>query len=93
MNKLDRRSFLMFSGGALLAAACGSGGEDAPASSYAGSTGPDPNRRVTLRLGYFPNLNHVQPNVGLENGAFARALGESVMLESWVAQRWGLQSS
>jgi NitT/TauT family transport system substrate-binding protein len=31
-----------------------------------------------LRLGYFPNLNHAQAIIGLENGSFQRALSEGV---------------
>jgi NitT/TauT family transport system substrate-binding protein len=31
-----------------------------------------------LRLGYFPNLNHAQAIIGLENGSFQRALSEDV---------------
>jgi NitT/TauT family transport system substrate-binding protein len=82
-NRLDRRGFLALSGsafGAMILAACGSGGEDAPPANQGatGSTGVD---NATLRLGYFPNLTHVQPNVGLENGAYARTLGEAVKLE------------
>jgi NitT/TauT family transport system substrate-binding protein len=38
--------------------------------------------RVTLRLGYFPNITHATAIVGLESGIFARALGESVTLET-----------
>ena len=81
MNRIDRRSFLALGGGALgalLAAACGSGGEDAAPVDRATL---DPNRPVTLRLGYFPNLTHVQPNVGLENGAYAKQLGANITLQ------------
>jgi NitT/TauT family transport system substrate-binding protein len=77
MATLNRRSFLALSGGMLLAAACGSSGEDEPVD----TSNLDPNRPVTLRLGYFPNLTHVQPNVGLENGAYTKALGANVTLE------------
>lgn len=37
--------------------------------------------RVTLRLGYFPNLTHATPIVGLEKGIFTRELGGTVTLE------------
>jgi NitT/TauT family transport system substrate-binding protein len=49
--------------------ACG-GGEKAAA-------GP-----VTLRLGYFPNLTHATPIVGVEKGIFAREFGDKVKLET-----------
>jgi NitT/TauT family transport system substrate-binding protein len=82
-QRFDRRTFLSLSGGglaALVAAACGSGGSDSGSSSSSSSTGSAVDN-ATLRLGYFPNLTHVQPNVGLENGAFVRTLGEGVKLE------------
>ena len=75
--RLTRRSFFVLSGGALLAAACGSGGEDGPRA----ATSLDPNRAVTLRLGYFPNVTHAQPNVGLERGTYTQHLGANVKLE------------
>src|SRR6185295_8379544 len=71
--RLDRRSFMGLSAAALMAAACGS---SKPTGSGGGSSDS-----ASLRLGYFPNLTHVQPNVGLENGAFAKALGDNVKLE------------
>jgi len=37
---------------------------------------------VTLRLGYFPNITHAQPLVGLARGTFAEELGDSVKLET-----------
>jgi sulfonate transport system substrate-binding protein len=77
LKTIDRRAFLAFSGGVLLAAACGSGGEDEP-----GSSAPSGVKASTLRLGYFPNITHAQPNVGLERGTFQKALGENVKLEA-----------
>lgn len=82
MKTLDRRSFLALSGGALGAAflaACGGGDDDEPSSSGSSGGSSDP---VTLRLGYFPNVTHAQPNVGLERGTYAQVLGESVKLET-----------
>jgi NitT/TauT family transport system substrate-binding protein len=80
--KLNRRAFLIFSGGSVLAAACGGGGSDSgPSSSSSGAATSKAGTPATLRLGYFPNLTHVQPNVGLENGVFAKTLGENVKLE------------
>lgn len=35
----------------------------------------------TLRLGYFPNLNHAQAVIGVGNGDYGRALGSGIKLE------------
>ena len=56
----------------LAGAACG--GSDSGASQE--------QQRVTLRLGYFPNITHATAIVGLENGIFARNLGPNVQLET-----------
>lgn len=37
--------------------------------------------KVTLRLGYFPNVTHAPAIVGFEQGHFAKALGENVTLK------------
>ncbi len=37
---------------------------------------------VTLHLGYFPNMTHTQPFVGLSKGFFAEALGPNVKLDT-----------
>ena len=79
--KLNRRAFLIFSGGSVLAAACGGGSDSGSSSSSSSGAASKAGTAATLRLGYFPNLTHVQPNVGLENGAFAKTLGENVKLE------------
>jgi NitT/TauT family transport system substrate-binding protein len=42
----------------------------------------DPNAPVTLRLGYFPNMTHTQPIVGLARGTFAEKLGPNVKVET-----------
>jgi NitT/TauT family transport system substrate-binding protein len=55
----------------VLTTACG--GE----SSASGAQQPG---KVTLRLGYFPNVTHAQPIVGLERGTFQRTLGANVKL-------------
>src|SRR3954452_8960996 len=80
--KLNRRAFLIFSGGSVLAAACGGGGSSDSSSSSSSSSssaasGPD---NSPLRLGYFPNMSHGQPNVGIQNGAIQKQLGEGVKL-------------
>jgi NitT/TauT family transport system substrate-binding protein len=78
MRRRDRRSFLIASGGLLLAAACGSGSSGSRESSP-----PDAARGpVKLRLGYFPNVTHAQPNVGLERGTYQQILGDDVRLET-----------
>jgi NitT/TauT family transport system substrate-binding protein len=46
-----------------------------------GSAGASSAGRVTLRLGYLPNLTHAPALVGLEGGTFAAALGPSVDLD------------
>ena len=46
------------------------------------STEPASTEPVTLRLGYFPNITHAQPLVGLESGTFAEELGSNVTIET-----------
>lgn len=41
-----------------------------------------PTEKVTLRLGYFPNVTHATALVGVEKGIFAEALGPNVKLET-----------
>lgn len=53
---------------ALMGVACGSGSE--------------PDGKVDLRLGYFPNLTHSTALVGLEKGILARNLGPNVNLRT-----------
>ena len=38
----------------------------------------------TLRIGYFPNINHAQAVIGVGNGDFQRALGDNVKLKSII---------
>ncbi len=77
MNSVDRRAFLALSGslaaGAAVAA-CGGGSSGANKSSSSAAGGAD---SATLRLGLFPNMTHVQPNVALELGTFQKYLGEN----------------
>lgn len=56
---------LLLAGGLL--AACGGGGEDAEG-------------KVTLRLGYFPNVTHAPAIIGVEEGLITAALGTGVEL-------------
>jgi NitT/TauT family transport system substrate-binding protein len=57
----------------LLATACGSTG--AKASSPDGTIGTA--TTGTIRLGYFPNVTHATPIVGVENGIFQEKLGDT----------------
>lgn len=70
-------SFLVVATAALLVA-CTSGGGAAPASPGASATP----QQVTLRLGYFPNMTHAQPLVGLARGTYAEELGANVKVDT-----------
>ena len=65
---------LALAGLAAAAVACGSDSK--------GSAADAGQQRVTLRLGYFPNVTHSQPIVGLARGTFAEVLGANVKLEA-----------
>ncbi|MSQ09272.1 MAG: ABC transporter substrate-binding protein [Dehalococcoidia bacterium] len=60
------------------AAAISCGGEGAAS----GQAVSGRQQAVTLRLGYFPNVTHAQPLVGLEDGTYARVLGDGAKLET-----------
>ena len=62
---------------ALALAGCGS---DSKKDSQAGGV-EKPAEKVTLRLGYFPNITHAPGLVGVEKGIFAEKLGSNVTLE------------
>ncbi len=77
-----RRARLLFPLLCLLVAlgvACG--GSDSSDAGSAGSSNGGA-ERVTLRLGYFPNITHATGIVGVESGIFARNLGDNVTLET-----------
>jgi NitT/TauT family transport system substrate-binding protein len=59
----------------LALAACGSSSK----SSGDGKTGGD---KVTLRLGFLPNVTHAPAIVGLQNGTYEKALGANVDLKT-----------
>jgi NitT/TauT family transport system substrate-binding protein len=61
---------------ALLAFACGSDHDGGAAASGRGTD------TVTLRLGYFANITHAQPQVALARGTYQEALGADVRLET-----------
>ena len=69
----------------ILLVACGSDDETQPSSAATtASTANDatPNTEpFTLRLGFFANITHSQPLVGLNNGIFAEELGDEVTIE------------
>ena len=41
-------------------------------------------QKETLRLGYFPNINHAQGVIGIGDGSFQKMLGDNVTLETFV---------
>jgi NitT/TauT family transport system substrate-binding protein len=69
---------------AMLLVACGSDSDDTAsggATDTSESSAPASTEPVTLRLGFFPNVTHGPAVVGLEGGAFEKALGDNVTLE------------
>lgn len=71
---------------ASVAVACGDddSGDDASAQTAAPPSAEDGTSLgppFTLRLGYFANITHSQPLVGLSNGIFQQELGNSVTIE------------
>ena len=67
--------------GLLAAVALAGCGSDSKKDSQAGGV-EQAAEKVTLRLGYFPNITHAPGLVGVENGLFAEKLGSNVTLES-----------
>jgi NitT/TauT family transport system substrate-binding protein len=61
-------------------AACGS--DNSGSGSAATTTATSSGEKVTLRLGYFPNITHATALVGVEKGIFADKLGPNVKLET-----------
>jgi NitT/TauT family transport system substrate-binding protein len=43
-----------------------------------------PNSAKTLRIGYFPNINHAQAVIGFGNGDFQKALGNNIKVQTTV---------
>jgi NitT/TauT family transport system substrate-binding protein len=60
----------------LALAACGSSSKT-PAEGTTDTSGD----KITLRLGYFPNVTHAPAIIGVQDGAFAKALGDNVDLK------------
>jgi sulfonate transport system substrate-binding protein len=80
-----RRSLLALGVAAVVVlAACGSTGSSSGASTAAnGARGSAaPGEKVTLRLGYFPNITHATALVGVAKGIFQEHLGSNVKLET-----------
>ncbi len=67
-------------------AACSGDDDNSSASTAsqtpAGQTAAPEEENVTLTLGYFPNITHSQPIVGLARGTFQEVLGSNVKLET-----------
>jgi NitT/TauT family transport system substrate-binding protein len=42
---------------------------------------PQPAAKLTVRVGYFPNITHSQALIGMANGAFQQALGDQVQID------------
>jgi NitT/TauT family transport system substrate-binding protein len=67
------------------AAACGSESKTAPTSVSGTQVAAAPTatpKQVTLRLGYFPNVTHAQPIVGIARGTYKDDLGPYVTLDT-----------
>jgi NitT/TauT family transport system substrate-binding protein len=65
----------------LATAACG-GDNSGPGSSATTGAATSSGEKVTLRLGYFPNITHATALVGVGKGIFADKLGPNVKLET-----------
>src|SRR6187200_185463 len=46
--------------------------------------GSNTNSVKTLRIGYFPNINHAQAVIGLGNGDFQKALGNHIKVQTFI---------
>ncbi len=49
-----------------------------------GDTNIQTNEQKTLRIGYFPNINHAQAVIGLGRGDFQKALGDNVEVKTQI---------
>src|SRR5919198_6215605 len=48
------------------------------------STGSEPNSVKTLRIGYYPNINHAQAVIGFGNGDFQKVLGYNIKVQTFI---------
>ena len=72
-------------GSALVLGAVACGGDDKTDTAGASNTTPGATKapeQVKLRLGYFPNVTHAQPIVGIARGTYAEKLGTDVTLDT-----------
>lgn len=53
-------------------------------SSNSSSSNAQPAEQKTLRIGYFPNINHAQAVIGLGNGDFQRTLGSNINVKAQI---------
>jgi NitT/TauT family transport system substrate-binding protein len=67
---------------AVVAGACGSDNSSTGGTSPTTAAGTPSGEKVTLRLGYFPNVTHATALVGVEKGIFADKLGPTVTLQT-----------
>src|SRR5215208_2513872 len=49
-----------------------------------GNTNTQTSEQKTLRIGYFPNINHAQAVIGLGRGDFQKALGDNVEVKTQI---------
>jgi len=77
-------ALLLLAVATLAVAACGGDDDEGTeATSTQGANGTAAaEEEVTLRLGYFPNITHSQPIVGLQRGTYEEVLGSNVTLET-----------
>jgi NitT/TauT family transport system substrate-binding protein len=54
------------------------------ASTNSSNTSTGSNSVKTLRIGYFPNINHAQAVIGFGNGDFQKALGNNINVQTTV---------
>ena len=54
------------------------------ASTNSNNTSTGSNSVKTLRIGYFPNINHAQAVIGFGNGDFQKALGNNINVQTTV---------
>lgn len=54
------------------------------ATSSDNTNGSQSTEKKTLRIGYFPNINHAQAVIGLGNGDFQEALGDNVEVKTQI---------
>jgi len=73
----------LFSAFVLASAGCGDDDDrTSTATNPPGGTQVAEEENVTLRLGYFPNITHSQPIVGLQRGIYEEILGPKVTLDT-----------